>query len=98
MPSRRSLEISDEAEQDLEDIFNYSTKTWGANQAAVYSDSIMDAIRDLAEFPELGRVREDIAPGARGRRVRDHVIVDRLDGDTILIDRVYHVRRDPARS
>jgi len=42
--SPRRLEVFQDAERDLDELFDYSESTWGHQQAVAYSLSIADAL------------------------------------------------------
>ena len=48
----------------------------------------------LAEFPELGQARPDIAPDARSWAVGDYLILYRIEPDAVVIVRILHGARD----
>jgi len=62
-------------------------------------DRIDVSIKRLERFPEIGRPRDDIAPGLRGRVSGKTLILYRLDelAHNILILRVIDGRRDLAK-
>lgn len=81
------------ADQDLDEIWIY---------IAVDSDAAADRLVDrivaaedrLAEFPNLGRLRPDLAEDVRSWAVGDYVILYRLTADEILVARILHGARD----
>lgn len=97
MPSRRSLDFSEDAEDDLRGILAYSLATWGELQRNIYAAALDAAFQDLLRFPESGRLRPDYFPGCRIRPIEQHVIYYRIDGDTIRIVRVLHGKMDARR-
>ena len=94
MPSFHSLQISDEADRDIGDLLAYSLATWGPEQQAAYAAALADAFERLIAYPDLGRSRDDVFPGCRALRVRQHVVFYRIDGETVRVGRVLHVRSD----
>jgi toxin ParE1/3/4 len=66
------------------------------NEAA--ADALLDEIETvsqrLATFPELGRIRSDVAPGLRSLAVGNYVIFYRVLSSTVEIARVVHGARD----
>lgn len=55
---------------------------------------IYDAEEQLADFPELGRVRPKLLPDLRSWAVGDYVIFYRVDPDAVQILRILHGARD----
>ena len=94
---RLPVVLSPEARDDYESILIYSESTWGEHQAIVYRDALDRAIDRLALFPRMGRAREDVFPGCRVCRVRQHLLIYRIDADAVVIVRVLHVRQDIER-
>ena len=48
----------------------------------------------LAAFPEMGPLRDELAPGVRSWVVADYLIFCRVDPDSIIVLRVLHGARD----
>jgi len=59
----------------LEDIQQYGGEQWGDDQANAYLAALRAGLDSLAHFPELCRRRDELRPGHRSHRVRQHVIV-----------------------
>ncbi len=53
-----------------------------------------DAEDRLADFPELGEARPDIAPDMRKWTVGNYLVFYRIDPDAVTIVRVLHGARD----
>ena len=51
-------------------------------------------MQKLAKHPELGRRREELAPGIRSLPFRRYVVFYRLSPTSLLIVRVLHGARD----
>jgi toxin ParE1/3/4 len=51
----------------------------------------------LARFPNLGRERDDLAPGLRSHPVGQHVCFYRVDERTITITRILHAKMDATK-
>jgi toxin ParE1/3/4 len=87
--------LSPRAEADLDEIWLYVARESSSLETA---DRLIDAITDrfcrLADFPWMGRSREqDFGPGFRSFAVGEYVIVYCVDGEDVLILRVVHGRR-----
>jgi toxin ParE1/3/4 len=65
-------------------------------QRDLYADLIMSAIQDLLSHPELGPVRNDLAPGLRNHRAGQHMIFYRINERSIRIVRILHAKMDLA--
>lgn len=94
MPSDRNLRFSYDAEDDLIDILEYTIQTWNEDRAESYRTIIYRACRELAEFPSLGRRRDDLGEGVRTYVVGQHVIIYRVSETELIVSRIIHVRRD----
>lgn len=62
-----------------------------------YAAAFHEKGQALARFPEMGRVRPEIAPGVRSTLVFPYVIFYRIDDDVGQILRILHGKRDLQR-
>jgi len=80
------------------DIANYTTRSWGENQAIRYIDDLEECCQRLAASPELGRPCDEIRPGLRRIECGRHVVFYRQSIERgILISRILHARMLPER-
>jgi toxin ParE1/3/4 len=86
--------IRPRARDDLKAIWRYTFQQWGERQADLYLQQVDDAVRNLAEFPELGVPCDHIRAGYRKLQVNRHLIFYRLPGQRIEIIRVLHQAMD----
>ena len=93
MPSSRRVRLTSEARDDLRELLQYSLQRWGATQRDEYKVLIRRSLRDLAEFPGIGRSRDDLAPGLRSHPVGQHIVFYRVTGNTLLVRRIIHHSR-----
>ena len=94
MPSSRRLRPTPEAEADLASLLQYSAETWGEQRMASYAALLLSVLRDLAEFPGLGRQRDELRPGLRSYPAGQHIVFYRVSGDELIVRRIIHSRRD----
>lgn len=84
------------ADADLDAIDDYIAQD-SPSRASDFIRRIRTRCEQLTEFPELGRSRDDLRPGARllpfERRV---VIIYRVTTDTIEVGRIFYGGRDYA--
>lgn len=81
------------AGQDLIDIWLYiAADNTGAADGLL--DRIAEKIALLADFPDAGAKRDDIAPGLRMLPVGNYVVLYRLASRRVEIVRVVHGARD----
>jgi toxin ParE1/3/4 len=86
--------LSPAAQADLGEIWDYSARNWGAEQADCYILAICDACEALADGSRQGRAIDDIRPGYRKLAVASHFLFYRItDADVI---RILHQRMDAA--
>ena len=86
--------LSPAAERDLEDIWKYTRREWGLEQAERYTDLLTAAFHVLAESPKSAPACDHIRPGYRRRNVERHMIYFRITDYGIAIIRVLHERMD----
>jgi toxin ParE1/3/4 len=86
------------ARSDLDDIWEYITVESGSEAVA---DRLIDSITDrfdlLANWPRLGRARDDLRLGLRSYPVGDYIIFYRVQRRDVIIQRVLHARRNIER-
>ena len=82
------------ANQDLLEVWTYVA----VNGDVIAADGLLDAIdqrcNTLAEFPHIGRRREELAPGLRSFPEGQYLVFYREMPDGIEIVRVLHGSRD----
>ena len=96
MRSSRKLEFTEEAEADFRSLLQYTRATWGVEQQDLYADRVMSAILELLAHPQLGSVRNDLAPDLRNLRAGQHVVFYRVYESSIRIVRILHAKMDPG--
>jgi toxin ParE1/3/4 len=83
------------ADFDLEGIWRYTHKQWGARQASPYLRQLKRQIERVAKNPRHGQPRDDLSEGLRCAREGRHLILYRADeGAVITVIRVIHERMD----
>ena len=58
--------LSERAERDLIEIYDYTEETFGAYQAEAYHAGLEHTFDLLANVPLIGRPADEIVPGAPG--------------------------------
>src|SRR5947208_533307 len=86
-------EFSQQAAQDLDDIYEYLAQFSLASAARVVQ-AIEQTCRNLARFPGIGTARDDLQPGLRSFPSGRYVIVYRPLTDGVRIVRIVHGARD----
>ena len=94
------------AEVDFANILVWTTENFGARQAAIYRDTLVRAIGELANGPDVpgSRARDDIMSNLRtlhvarhGRRGRHFLLYRAVEGRIIEIGRILHDQMDLQR-
>ncbi len=86
--------ISQLAEQDLEDIWVYLAQN---NQIAADQQiaKILNRLPILAQFPDIGKMREDLRDQLRSFPVKPYIVFSiKLDDGGIEVVRILHHSRD----
>ncbi len=76
------------AEQDLIDIWLYTFKNWGVNQADTYLDQLNIAFRTTAEHPDVGVNIDAIRRNYKKYQIKQHIIFYTVEKAKIQIVRV----------
>ena len=95
-----SYRLSDRAQADLVEIWDYSAKQWGIDQADRYIDASMTRFAWLSGNAALCKPRSDLAEGLYSYPQQSHRLYFRAfadASDAIEIARVLHGRMEPAR-
>jgi toxin ParE1/3/4 len=94
------------AELDFANIVKWTTENFGARHSRIYQQTLVQAIGELAEGPDVAgsKVRDEIMPGLRtvhvarhGRRGSHFVLYRVAPKTTIEIIRILHDRMDLQR-
>jgi toxin ParE1/3/4 len=107
MPGRKwRVRLGAAAELDLAIILKWTTEKFGARQSRIYRDTLVRAITELANGPDVAgsKARDEILPGLRtlhvarhGRRGRHLILYRAVQGRIIEIGRILHDNMDLQR-
>ena len=97
MSGRITYELSQEADKDLDEIFDYTEAEFGFDQAVAYINQFDVIFGKLLDNPEIGKKRDEIKPGLRSFPKAEHIVFYRILKDRLRIVRVLHVSRDLSR-
>ena len=103
---RWRIRLGAAAELDFANILKWTTENFGARQSRVYRDTLVQAIGELADGPDVAgsKARDEIMPGLRtlhiarqGRRGSHFLMYRAAAKSTIEILRIVHDRMDLQR-
>jgi toxin ParE1/3/4 len=86
--------LSPRAEADLSEIWDFTVKTWGEQQAEDYIRLLVGAIGTVADNPRRGRPCDEARKGYLKYLTGSHVIIFRKVKSGIDVVRVLHARMD----
>jgi len=89
--------LTDQAKADLREIWYSIASDRDERTADRVVTQIFDKCHSHAQFPESGRLREELSRGLRSFPVRPYVVFYSPFEDTILVLRILHGRRDLKR-
>jgi toxin ParE1/3/4 len=94
------------AELDFANVLKWTTENFGGRQAAIYRDTMLQAIGELANGPDVAgsRARDEIMSGLRtlhvarhGRRGRHFLLYRAVEDRIIEIGRILHDQMELQR-
>lgn len=88
------IDFSREAEADIARINREGIRQFGVQQARSYAHGLAQAFALLTEFPLANPERSYMRRPVRVRSYGSHVIIYRVEDDTVLILRIRHGRED----
>jgi toxin ParE1/3/4 len=86
--------LSPRAEADLTEIWDFTAKTWGEQQAEDYIRLLVGAIGTVADNPRRGRSCDEARKGYLKYLAGSRVIIFRKVKSGIDVVRVLHARMD----
>lgn len=86
--------LSRKAEEDVVQIYVSGVELFGVDQAERYQEALEKAFDFLSNFPFAAPERSELRGSSRVYPYRSHIIVYRLDGSDIFIQRVRHSSED----
>ncbi len=89
--------LSPDAQNSLRDIKQYSIKKFGKDRTKTYLKNMRRRMKDLAENPSRGIIREDLKVGFYSDFIGSHAIYFRIRSSHIDIIDVLHQSMDPSK-
>jgi toxin ParE1/3/4 len=106
MTAQWRVRLAAVAEVDFANILGWTTEKFGTRQAAIYRDTLLQAIGELANGPDVpgSKARNEIMRGLRtlhvarhGRRGRHFLLYRVVEGRIIEIGRILHDQMELQR-
>jgi toxin ParE1/3/4 len=91
------LQLTPAALRDLEAIWQYTAKQWGAAQAEHYLDALNAAFQAIAQQPDAAPRCDHIRPGYRRQWAEQHAVYYQLRAGVVVVVRVLHQRMNAPR-
>ena len=87
--------LSNKAVEDLNDIWDYTVKTWSENQAEIYYSLLMNSCQELANKPSQGKSYDVVEKNVLGFKTGEHIIFYQIVSlNEIEVVRILHVMMD----
>lgn len=86
--------LTEPAIQDIEQIADYIARQSGLDQADRFLNKLNAKFVKIAQFPNLGRQRDEILPGLRSLTMDNYLILYMAIGQDVEIFRVVSGYRD----
>lgn len=96
-PMAKTYKLSPAAGHSISEIVDYTDATFGDNQTAAYLAGLEASFELLVKFPGIGTAAFEIKQGLRRYRYQSHYIFFTEQPDYILIEDIFHVRRNIRR-
>jgi plasmid stabilization system protein ParE len=94
-PHNFQILLTDEAEDDIADILNYTAITWGIKQKENYKSTIHRGLQTIAEIPTIGSYKQDYQ--AYFHHVGRHIVIYEIQEHKIIVLRLVHDRMNPDK-
>lgn len=94
MNSAYSLVISEAAQADLKNLYQYGAQHWGQLQSVRYLERIKQQLWLLTEQPKTGKLRPELQHNLRSMPVESHTVFYQFSAEQVEIIRVLHGRQD----
>ena len=87
--------LTNQAVEDLSQIWEYTFETWSETQADKYYNSLLDTCKTISQNPDLGKNYEGITKYLFGLTINRHIIFYRkMSSGQVEITRILHERMD----
>ncbi len=86
--------FSNAADQDLDDIYDFSVEQFGLYQADSYVESLIARCEQIGQFPKMGVLRPEISKNIRLVVHASHLIFYTIMKEYVWIVRILHHSQD----
>ncbi len=93
MTSRISLAITARARSHIEDILQYTLKTWDVGQRDRYETILYNAFERIRLYPDIGHPAHGKPADVREYHLPHHIIFYRREPERVVILRIVSPRR-----
>lgn len=95
----RPIVYAEKALSELDQIFDWNTRTYGSAHAYSYIEFLTDRIHRLASKSDFGRPvpnRDDLRYQVirRGKKGHGHIVIFRVDDNQVLVVHIFHTAQD----
>lgn len=87
--------LSNKAEQDFGDIYEYTFLNFGEDQADEYTEEMESCLQVISEAPFIGRDCREIKQGVRRHDHNKHAIFYKIREQDVFIIRILHQQMNP---
>lgn len=88
------LRLSPKAVIDLEQIYEFTSQTWGINQSDKYQDELFTAMRLISKNPRIGSQYYFKEGNYRKMNINRHILFYKQNKKECLVVRILHERMD----
>ncbi|WP_055442438.1 type II toxin-antitoxin system RelE/ParE family toxin [Lacinutrix himadriensis] len=89
-----NYKLTNEADKDLSNIFDYTENEFGFNQAVKYLTDLKIVLLKIYKNSEIGKNRKDLRKGLFSIPEQSHIIFYLKEKEAIIITRILHSSRD----
>ncbi len=90
-----NLKVSEKAQKDLINIWEYTFQKWSVEQADRYFNILVHGMNEICKNPDLGKSYEYIRKDYFGYNQKSHIIFYRIiNNETIEIIRILNQKMD----
>ena len=89
-----NFEVSKLALKDMDEIWEYTAEHWSKQQANKYYKEIIDVIEKICNKSVMGTGIDEVKKGHKRVNIRSHMIIYKIQNNTVFIDRILHQKMD----